>query len=167
MAIKVRIINMDPVIEQILNSSFTIHLPSVYTTNAKDSSQKKEGDITPAGQQEEEKRGKKQKGRGDNNKTRKYIKNNHMIAEFRMKEGEDWRQDLEGKNIKDRPKWNDNCYMCVRWFTKGDCFTDCNSKDSHVVGRRGTNQLRLLERYLDVLVKRTDCPSTLTGSSLP
>jgi hypothetical protein len=118
---------MDPVIEQILNSSLTIDLPPVFTTNAKDPTQKKEGDITPAGQQEAEKRGKKQKGRGNNDAARKYIKNYHMIAKFRMKEGEDWRRDLAGKNTKDRPKWNDNCYMCTRLFAKGDCFTNCNN----------------------------------------
>jgi hypothetical protein len=49
-----------------------------------------------------------------------------------MKEGEVWHRDLVGKNSKDRPKWNDkNCWMFVRWFSKGDCFTNCNNKDCH------------------------------------
>jgi hypothetical protein len=78
---------MNPVIEQILNSSLTINLPPVFTTKAKDPTPQKEGDITLAGQQEAERRGGKQKGRGDNDAGRKYIKNNHMIAKFRMKEG--------------------------------------------------------------------------------
>jgi hypothetical protein len=125
---------MDPLIEQILNSSLTINLPPVFTTNTKDPTQKNEGDITPAGQQESEKRGKKQKGKGNDDADRKYIKNNHMIAKVRMKEGEDWRRDLASKNTKDRPKWSNKCYMCMRWFTKGDYFTYCNNKDSHVGG---------------------------------
>jgi hypothetical protein len=68
---------MDPVIKQILNNSLTINLPPVFTTNSKDPTQEKEGYITPAGQQEAEKRGKKQNGRGNNDPARKYIKNNH------------------------------------------------------------------------------------------
>jgi hypothetical protein len=56
-----------------------------------------------------------------------------MVKEFKMKEDKVWRRDLGGKNTKDRSKWNDkNCWMCVRWFSKGDCFTDCNNKDCHV-----------------------------------
>jgi hypothetical protein len=92
----------------------------------------------------------KQKGRGDDNVARKYIMNNHMIAEFRMKEGEDWCCNLAGKNTKDRPR-NDNCNMCVRWFTKGDCFTDCNNKDSYVgkpdiPAKKKTEYLNFLNR---------------------
>ncbi len=49
-----------------------------------------------------------------------------------MKENEVWKGDLTGKNLKDRPKWNDKSWMCVRWFTNGNCFKDCNNKDSHV-----------------------------------
>jgi hypothetical protein len=56
-----------------------------------------------------------------------------MVKEFKMKEGEVWCCDLAGKNTKDRPKWNDkSCWMCMRWFSKGDCFTNCNNKDCHV-----------------------------------
>jgi hypothetical protein len=151
LAINDRIIDKDLVIKQILISSLTIDLPPVFTTSAKDPTQKKEGDITQAGQQEAGKRGKKQKGRGNNNAARKYIKNDHVIAQFRMKEGEDWRWDLSGKNTKDRPKWNNNCYMCARWFTKGNCFTDCNNKDSHVgrpdvPAKKKTEYLNFLNR---------------------
>ncbi len=50
-----------------------------------------------------------------------------------MKEGKFWRRDQVGKNTKDRPKWKvKNCWMYMRWFSKGDCFTDCNNKDYHV-----------------------------------
>ncbi len=60
-----------------------------------------------------------------------------MIEEFKIKETENWKKDFAGKNSKDRPKWNDKCWMCARWFTKGDCFNNCNNKDSHV----GTNDV--------------------------
>jgi hypothetical protein len=68
-----------------------------------------------------------------------------------MKEGEDWCCNLAGKNTKDRPKWNDNCYMGARWFTMGNCFTNCNNKDSHVDGpdvpaKKRTEYLNFLNR---------------------
>jgi hypothetical protein len=55
-----------------------------------------------------------------------------MVEEFKMKEGEDWRKHLAGKLPKDQPKWGENGWMCARWLTKGDCFTDCNNKACHV-----------------------------------
>ncbi len=110
-AINNRIISMDPVIEQILNSSLTIDLPIIFVTAATDPAKKQEGNVTPAGQQQgAEKRGKKCKGEGDDNAARKHIKNENMVKEFKMKEGKVWCCDLAGKNTKDRPNWNDkNC----------------------------------------------------------
>ncbi len=43
------IIDMDPVIKQILDSSLTIDLPIVFVTAATNPAQKQEGDVTPAG----------------------------------------------------------------------------------------------------------------------
>ncbi len=88
LAINDRIIDMDPVIKQILNSSLTIELPIVFVTTTTDLAQKKERDITPAGQQQgAEKRGKKRKGEDNDNAARKHIKNKNMVEEFKMKEG--------------------------------------------------------------------------------
>jgi hypothetical protein len=42
--------------------------------------------------------------------------------------------------------------MSIDYFQVINSINDCYKK---IVGRRGTNQLRLLERYLDVLVKHT------------
>jgi hypothetical protein len=65
-AINDRIIDMDLVIEQILHSSPTINLPPIFIVDAKDPALKKERNITQAGQQEAEKKGKKWKGGDDN-----------------------------------------------------------------------------------------------------
>ncbi len=65
-AINNRIIDIDPVIKQILHSSLTINLPPIFIVDVKDPALRKEGNITPAGQQEAVKKEKKQKG-GDNN----------------------------------------------------------------------------------------------------
>jgi hypothetical protein len=55
-----------------------------------------------------------------------------MVKEFKMKEGKNWRRNLAEKLPRDRPKWGKNSWMCARWFTKGDCFSDCNNKECHV-----------------------------------
>ncbi len=132
-----RIINMDQVIKQILNSSLTIDLPTVFVTGTTNAAQKKEGETpTPAGagqqQQGGEKRGKKCKGRSDDGAAGRHIKNKTMVKEFKMKEGRNWHRNLAGKLPRDRPKWGKNSWMCARWFTKGDCFFDCNNKECHV-----------------------------------
>jgi hypothetical protein len=86
-----------------------------------------------AGQQQEgDKRGKKRKERNGAKAAKQYNKNKSMVDKFKMKENKVWKRDLVGKNLKDRPKWNDKSWMCVRWFTNGNCFKDCNNKDSHV-----------------------------------
>ncbi len=135
-----RIIDMDPVTEHILNSSLMIDLPPIFT-DANPSHTK--GTIAPTaaagGQQQQggENRGKKRKECNGTEAAKQYIKNENMIEEFKIKETENWKKDFASKNAKDRPKWNDKCWVCVRWFTKGDCFNECNNKDSHV----GTNDV--------------------------
>ncbi len=130
-----RIIHMDPVIKHILNSSLTIDLPPVFT--GVNPTQTNRGGIiaqaAAAGQQQEgNKRGKKCKECDGAKAAKQYIKNESIVDKFKMKENEVWKCNLAGKNLKDRPKWNDKSWMCICWFTNGDCFKDCNNKDSHV-----------------------------------
>jgi hypothetical protein len=104
-----RIINMDPVIKHILNSSLTIDLPPVFT--GVDPTQTNVGGIiaqaAAAGQQQEgDKRVKKRKECDGAEATKQYIKNKSIVNELKMKENEVWKRDLAGKNLKDRPKWN-------------------------------------------------------------
>jgi hypothetical protein len=128
-----RIINMDPVIEQILNSSLTINLPPVFTIDTTNPTVKEDG-ATPSGKLDDaKKKGKKCKGKRDYNAATKFIKNKNTMEAFKLKEGEDWHRDFSGKSTNDRAKWNENnCWMCAKWHTKGDCSSNCNNKDSHV-----------------------------------
>ncbi len=122
---------MDQDIEQILNSSLTIDLPLVFTTN--DAQEKGDtptpANATGAGQQGGEKKGKKRKEGGEDGRADRRVFNTSMVEEFKMKEGEDWRKHLSGKL-----PWGDspNVWMCARWVAKGDCFIDCNNKACHV-----------------------------------
>ncbi len=113
------IIDMDQVIEQILNSRFTINLSIIFVTDATNAPQKKEGETpTPAeaGQQQQggEKRGKKRKGRSNDSAAGRHVKNESMVKEFKMKVGKNWHCHLAGKLPKDRPKWGKNSWMCAR-----------------------------------------------------
>ncbi len=97
---------MDQVIEQILNSSLTTNLPTVFITDTTNTAQKKVGETpTPAeaGQQQQggEKRGKKRKDRSKDGTARRHAKNKNMVKEFRMKEGRNWRLNLAGKLPRD------------------------------------------------------------------
>ncbi len=149
-----RIIDMDPVIEHILNSSLTIDLPPIFT--GVDPTQTNVGGIiaqaAAAGQQQEgDKRGKKRKERDGAEAAKQYIKNESRVDEFKMKENKVWKRDLAGKNLKDRPKWNDKSWMCIRWFTNSNCFKDCNNKDSHVCAQdvpanKKTAYIKFLDR---------------------
>jgi hypothetical protein len=40
-----------------------------------------------------------------------------------MKDG-DWRKDFAGQHTKGSPMWEENTFMCARWFIRGECFCD-------------------------------------------
>ncbi len=97
-----RIIDLDQVIEQILNSSLTIDLPTVFVNDATNSAQKTEGETpTPAGagqqqQQGGEKRSKKCKGGSNNGAAGRHIKNKKHGQRI---------QDKGGQKLASRLSW--------------------------------------------------------------
>ena len=54
-----------------------------------------------------------------------------MHPDFQFQRGESWR-DIREKCVKSRPSWGNGKVMCARWHTKGDCYSDCRNKESHV-----------------------------------
>jgi hypothetical protein len=101
-----RIINMDPIIEQILNSSLMINLPPIFTVDTTNPAVKEEEATTTGKLDNAKEKGKKCKGKGDNDAARKFMKN--MMEAFKLKEGEDWCHDFSCNITNDRPKWNKN-----------------------------------------------------------
>ena len=59
------------------------------------------------------------------------VKNDRQCSEFKLREGELWTQ-FAGMHLDDRAKMK-GTIMCTRWHTRGDCFTDCKNKASHVI----------------------------------
>ena len=60
------------------------------------------------------------------------MKNNNQVEDFKPAEGESWRGTFANKLVAERPAWSGKCKMCPRWHIKGDCFSDCKNKASHV-----------------------------------
>ena len=123
-----RLVNFDPVIESVLNSTLNIVLPPnfIVTPTTKPTNPT----VVSPGDDTKKKTPKKRKAADDDND--RIATNTAPVREFLLKEGEDWSRDYAGKCTRDRPKWGDSDWMCARWFVKGKCFRDCTNKASHV-----------------------------------
>jgi hypothetical protein len=75
---------------------------------------------------------KNNKRKTDKVREERVIKNAAPITEFLMKDDEVWKRNFAGKCMRDCPKWDNNTFMCARWYIRGECFRDCNNKASHV-----------------------------------
>ena len=133
-----RLVNFDPVIESVLNSTLNIVLPPnfIVTPTTKPTNPT----VVPPGDDTKKKTPKKRKAADDDND--RIATNTAPVKEFLLKEGEDWSRDYAGKCTRDRPKWGDSDWMCARWYVKGKCFRDCTNKASHV----GANDIPAAKR---------------------
>ena len=126
-----RIIDLSEIGNDICNSRFAVELPPSFTrpNDPKDDGRSSES----AGAQEGGRKRRGDKDDKDANKKRQ-VRNDDQIEEFKIREGETWRNDFCGKCVNFRPIWKgmDKVKMCPRWHSKGDCFDDCNNKASHV-----------------------------------
>jgi hypothetical protein len=80
---------------------------------------------------------KPKKGKGTKSITEedeRKVVNKDVPSEFRLIGNEDYRKNFANKNIEARPMWDEKCKMCPRWWTHGNCFTDCRNAASHVAG---------------------------------
>jgi hypothetical protein len=69
---------------------------------------------------------KKQK---DNSK--RSVTSSSQIQEFKMLPGETWVSNFVGKR-EGQVKWDENTWMCTRWFIWGRCFSNFHNCASHV-----------------------------------
>ena len=126
-----RIIDLSEIGNDICNSRFFVNLPPSFS-RPHDSIE----DEKPSGSGGAQGGGRKRKSdkdEKDGNK-KKQVQNDDQIEEFKLKDGESWRNDFCGKCVDFRPTWKgmEKVKMCPRWHTKGDCFEDCRHKESHV-----------------------------------
>ena len=118
-------INFNNLIEQVLYHTFTLKLPASFKS-------KEESGNTRGGDVHDEGRNVRQKiAQGAQDREDKRDQNKSRNPKFALLPGEGW-ANIRDKCLDSRPKWDEKRFMCPRWHTKGDCFTDCNNVVSHV-----------------------------------
>jgi hypothetical protein len=77
----------------------------------------------------------KKRGKGNDN-VRSLVKNEFPHGEICMLANETWVANFAGKQLDQRPQWNDKCKCCTRWFLQRHCFSDCPNVESHVPAKK-------------------------------
>ncbi len=62
------------------------------------------------------------------------VKNDNQHESFKLKDGESWKKTFKSAHTDDRPSWDGekSKKMCIRFHILGNCFEDCDRKESHV-----------------------------------
>ncbi len=82
------------------------------------------------GKGDDETKGRKKEKKGEED--RMLVKNETPHPELSMLATETWGINFANKHIDKRPKFNDKCKCCPRWFLQKYCFSNCKNKESHV-----------------------------------
>jgi molybdenum cofactor biosynthesis enzyme MoaA len=122
-----RIIKFRDIVDDMVNNRFYLSLPPSFTMI--NNEEEKEGGQNLRAPIDKRKGAELERGSDDK---RRWIDNPDQIAEFKMKDGEDWKSTFCGKCAEARPTWKGKVKMCPRWNTKGGCFKDCKHGESHV-----------------------------------
>jgi hypothetical protein len=126
--VKDSIVQFDDLIDKVLNRTFHLILPSTF--------KKVQGAISVAERKSDEpkKEGGKDgdKKQQNQNGNRKIVKNPGQPEEFKLKEGETWKDTFSKMLLQDRPAWTDKVKMCMHWHIKADCYDNCSRVISHV-----------------------------------
>ena len=126
------IINFQPLINQVIFGSFHMILPPTFSMK----SPKVSGPIDggKCRDADENKRNKK-KGKG-NDEAHFLMKNKFPHGEICMLTNETWAGNFAGKQVDQRPQWNEKCKCCPCWFLQKYCFSDCPNNESHVPAKK-------------------------------
>ena len=116
--INVLLVNFNPIIKSVLNSTLNIVLPPNFIV-APTTKQTNTTIVLP-GDDTKKKNPRKRKSTDGNNDNNRMVKNTAPIKEFLLKQGEDWSKDFARKRTGDCPKWGDTDWMCARWWVKGN-----------------------------------------------
>ena len=57
------------------------------------------------------------------------------IDKFLLTKNGDWRKDFAGQHTKGSPMWEENTFMCARWFIRGECFCNWNRNNAASHGK--------------------------------
>ena len=120
-----RLLDFSSLEDKITNLDLTPVLPPAFKQTAK---REREEDEDEGESDEKEK---KRTRRDREKKKANLVRNDKPVEDWLLKDGEKMAA-FGGANAEGRPKWNDSCLMCHKWFIKGVCFDDCTNKASHV-----------------------------------
>ncbi len=110
------IIDFWPLINQVIFGSFHMILPPTFSMKSPNNTT-----VTGPGgggkrrEANEDKRGDKKKGKG-NNEAHLLVTNAFPHGEIFMLTNETWAGNFAGKNANQCPQWNEKCKCCPRWF---------------------------------------------------
>ena len=127
--VKDRIVDFNPLIKMVLNSSMNVTLPPNFNVKSATGTP---DTITNLKRKLNKVDDRGRKKRKNNEGEGRIVKNPSPINEFLIKESEDWKKDFAGRCMRDRPKWDDKTFMCTRWFIHREYFCDCFNKASHM-----------------------------------
>jgi hypothetical protein len=125
--VKDSILQLDDLIDEVLNGTFHLILPSTF--------KKVQGMISVVeNKSNEPKKGgkcgdKKQKNKNCNGNI---VKNPGQLEEFEPKEGESWKDTFSKMLPQDRPAWTNKVKMCAHWHIKVDYYDNCSRVIRHV-----------------------------------
>ena len=72
------------------------------------------------------------RGKGNDDAARSLVKNESPHGKICMLANKTWVANFAGKQLDQRPQWNDKCKCCPHWLLQKYCFSDCPNKESHV-----------------------------------
>jgi hypothetical protein len=111
----------------ILLPTFSMKSPkAIKTSGPEDTGERRDAD--------ENKRDKK-RGKGNDN-VHSLVKNEFPHGEIFMLANETGVAKFAGKQLDQRPQWNDKCKCCPCWFLQKYCFSDCPNEESHVPAKK-------------------------------
>ena len=118
------ILDLTPVLNDVVLGQLHVTLPATFTIAkvTKDD----------AHENEEPKTKRKKGAPGGDLEKKRSVTNKNIPTEFRLQEGESYKKVFAGRCVQDRPKWDDTCTMCTRWWIIGVCYADCRNIKSHV-----------------------------------
>lgn len=121
-----RLVNFDDIVDDCVTQRFNVSLPGTFLMPADSNSD----DEVQANESRDSRKKRRKRAEPAFDDSR-HDKNEHQVEEFKMKQGEDWKNDFSGKCIEHRPSWGKK-FMCPRWHTGGFCFKSCKNAESHV-----------------------------------
>ncbi len=127
-----KIIDFSDVIELVLNLTITMPLlPSFQRINSKDAINKRSSNDLA-------KEDSKKKQKSDNKEKQEksvIVKNEHQHEFIKMKQNKSWKRNFKSAYVDSRPSCDGEKTkkMCVKWHIHGECFDNCDRKESHML----------------------------------